>query len=33
MVAKEFETLLVDNVVTLDNLNFAPGRDQVMDIQ
>ena len=32
VMTKEFESLLVDHIVTLDNLNFALGRDQVMDI-
>ena len=32
MMAKEFESLLVDHIVTMDNLNFALGRYQVMDI-
>ena len=32
MMAKELESLLVDHIVTMDNLNFALGRDQVMDI-
>ena len=32
MMAREFEALLTDHIVTMDNLNFALGRDQVMDI-
>ena len=32
MTAREFEALLTDHIVTMDNLNFALGRDQVMDI-
>ena len=29
VMAKEFESLLVDHIVTLDNLNFALGRDKL----
>ena len=32
MMAKEFESLLVNHIVTLDNLNSELGRDQVIDI-